>query len=523
MVGGEQKVFVKQGRNHLRWLLFVLYVALAISYMAWRTYVINWQVWYGPLAYLADLYGALTTGLFLWLTTEVWLPNPQPYIAGDYAVDVLIPTYNEPIEVLEPVILGALDIRGVRRVMVGDDTARDWLEQRCAELGVQYYPRQDNTHAKAGNMNNLLKHTSADLLICLDADHIPLPEFLEQTGGYFTDSKLAFVQTPQTFYNQDGFLFRHRRDRKKWSEQIMFYDCIQPAKNRWNSAFFVGTSAVLRREAVMSVGGFATGTATEDIHTSLKLHAMGWNSIFLPKPLAYGIESDTLQEFFKQRRRWAGGSLGLLFRSADSPLRAKGLSVAQRLNYVAATIAHLQGVQKLLYLLIPALTVITLQSPVHIDYAHYLVLLAAMTIVSISATIYNSRSTYHLLHTETFSLVSILPHVAGLWGIIRVQKKFAVSKKVISSYQRGQLRNWLWCLTFIAIAGVARAGTLYTDGNHSNLGISAGLLLGLQALLLGRFLLLLAHHETKPVTSLPNHPKESYKLTVAEYGASGGV
>ena len=85
----------------------------------------------------------------------------------------------------------------------------------------------------------------------------------------------------------------------------MFYDVIQPAKNRWNSAFFVGTSAVLRRSALDEIGGFATGTATEDIHTSLRLHARGWRSLYVPEPLAFGLEAESLREFHKQRVRWA--------------------------------------------------------------------------------------------------------------------------------------------------------------------------------------------------------------------------
>ncbi|MEJ0073419.1 MAG: glycosyltransferase family 2 protein [Candidatus Saccharibacteria bacterium] len=130
------------------------------------------------------------------------------------------------------------------------------------------------------------------------------------------------MQSPQTFYNTHVFLFRRRPHREAWSEQMMFYNCLQPAKNNWNAAFFVGTSAVLRRAAIDDVGGFATGTATEDIHTSLRLHARGWQSVFLPEPLAYGLEAENFKEFYKQRRRWAAGSLGLLFRSPDSPLRA---------------------------------------------------------------------------------------------------------------------------------------------------------------------------------------------------------
>src|SRR5205085_10152554 len=106
---------------------------------------------------------------------------------------------------------------------------------------------------------------------------------------YFEDPALAFVQSPQSFYNRDSFVFRTRRNSRRWSEQGIFYDVIQPGKNRYNAAFFVGTSAVIRRQALDSIGGFATETATEHVHTSVRMHARGWKSLLVSEPLAFGL------------------------------------------------------------------------------------------------------------------------------------------------------------------------------------------------------------------------------------------
>src|SRR5205823_5869328 len=117
--------------------------------------------------------------------------------------------------------------------------------------------------------------------------------------------------------------------------------------------------------------GFATGTATEDIHTSLRLHAAGWHSIFLPRPLAFGLEVDNLREYYRTRRRWAAGSLGLLFRSPDSPLRIRGLTATQRLSYLSSTLAHLQGIQRLCFFLVPVLALFSLRNPVAVSFAGF--------------------------------------------------------------------------------------------------------------------------------------------------------
>lgn len=369
-----------------RWLPALLYVYLiiALPYITWRATVINWAVWYGPLVYLAECYGVLTTILFLAITQKIYLPVHRP-VSRRSTVDVFITTYNESLTIIEPTLAAACRVRGITKMLLLDDGNRPEVKALAKRYNVEYYARTTNEHAKAGNLNNGLKYSQAEFILELDADHIPLPNFLERTLGYFDDPAVAFVQTPQTYYNHDSFLFRRTR-RRLWSEQCMFYDIIQIAKNRWNASFFVGTSAVLRRAALESVGGFATGTATEDIHTSLRLHANSWKSVFVPEALAFGLEATNLKEFYKQRRRWAAGSLGLLVRSPDSPLSTGGLSLAQRLNYLSATLAHLQGIQKLFFFLVPVFAILTLAGPVVINLAVYSLIFVAFVATSIGIT-----------------------------------------------------------------------------------------------------------------------------------------
>src|SRR4030042_3735194 len=123
----------------------------------------------------------------------------------------------------------------------------------------------------------------------------------------------------------------------------MFYESIQPGKNRFNAAFFCGSCAILRHSAVRSVGGVAVGTDTEDIHTSLRLHAQGWKSLFVKEYLAYGIAPEDFSEYHNQRVRWGAGSLGLMFRSVDSPLWSRGLTMSQRICYIDSVLAHFRG------------------------------------------------------------------------------------------------------------------------------------------------------------------------------------
>jgi cellulose synthase (UDP-forming) len=479
-----------------------------------------------PFAWLliaADAFGVLTTLLFLTITRRIDVPVPRPAPARMPSVDVLIPTINEPLEVVGPTIRGALAMSARRRVIVLDDGDRAELRALCEDLGAVWHARRSARHAKAGNLNAGLALSDAELLVTLDADHVPCPDLIMRLVGYFDDPHVGFVQTPQTYHNTETFLFRPRDgDPAGWSEQGMFYDVIQPAKNRANAAFYVGTSAMLRRSALDSVGGFATGTATEDIHTSLRLHAAGWRSVFHPEALALGLEAASLREFHRQRRRWAAGSLGLLLRSPDSPLRARGLTLAQRANYLSATLAHAQGVQRAVYLLVPALCVVTARSPAHIDP---LVLLAAYVpflALSLGLTWAFSRGTYHPLYTEAYGAAAMLTQIAALRGVLQVQRKFDVSRKRVARSEHTWVRTGLWVLVAGCVLVVAAGALRLILGGSGDpdliaLVTASALAASLNGALLLAFLLHLRRWEQSAPD--PVRPAPAHLVAVAEAGS----
>ncbi|MGI8557533.1 MAG: glycosyltransferase family 2 protein [Solirubrobacteraceae bacterium] len=465
-----------------------------VPYALWRCSVVNWDVWYGPVALLAEIYGWIMGALFVWMVREVHRPVHRPS-TRPRRVDALICTYQESLAILEPTVRAACRVRGIDNVLVLDDGNRAEVQALARSVGARYCPRTTNKHAKAGNLNNGLRHSDADFLLVLDADHVPREDFLERTLGYFDDSTLGFVQTPQVYHNRGTFLFR-RTGGRYWSEQGMFYDCIQVAKNRTNSAFFVGTSAVLRRRALDSIGGFATGTATEDIHTSLRLHGRGWGSIYLQEQLAFGLEAENLREFYRQRRRWAAGSLGLLFRSPDSPLWRRGLTRAQRASYLSSTMQHLQGVQRLIFFFVPVVCTVTLTAPVATPLSAFLPIFTTWLTLSILVTYLYARGTYHALHTEAYSLASASAHCAGLWGIFKVQKKFSVSLKSTRRRDRTWMKPALWTMFVIGALAIGRdVQVALQSPEHRLLAGSCLFVIAINLILLGSFLTNLSRYE----------------------------
>lgn len=126
---------------------------------------------------------------------------------------------------------------------------------------------------------------------------------------------------------------------------------IQNGTDTWNASFFCGSCAVIRRKPLDEIGGIAVETVTEDAHTSLRLHRLGYSSAYLRYPLAAGLATETLSAHIGQRIRWARGMIQIL--RIDNPLLGKGLQLSQRLCYLSSMMHFLSGVPRLIFLCAP--------------------------------------------------------------------------------------------------------------------------------------------------------------------------
>jgi cellulose synthase (UDP-forming) len=250
-------------------------------------------------------------------------------------IDVFIPTYSESLEILERSIHGCLYLDWPTEkinVWILDDGKRDWLHQYCDERGVGYISRGRNDHAKAGNINYALSQTKGKFIVVFDADFIPFRQFLWRTIGFFQDPTVGILQTPQKYLNQDYIQSNLHLHDVCPDEQNTFYASLMPARDGWNSAFWCGTSAVLRREALEKIGGVPTHSLTEDISTTMKILRHGYRTIFLNEILSHGLSPESMESLFSQRKRWCRGTIQL-FHSKDGPL-GPGLTFIQRLMYI---------------------------------------------------------------------------------------------------------------------------------------------------------------------------------------------
>lgn len=366
-----------------RLVALALGTAIVLRYVYWRTTgtlpPVNQLQNFIPgfLLYLAEMYSVFMLFVSLFVVAAP-LPPRQPRQQGPSdrfpTVDVFVPTYNEDAALLANTLAAALQMNypsdrlkvwllddgGTlqKRNSVDAGEARNAelrhreLKALCAELGAIYLTRERNEHAKAGNLNNGLKHSIGELVAVFDADHAPARDFLLETVGYFDeDPRLFLVQTPHFFLNPDPLERNLRTFEKMPSENEMFYGVIQRGLDKWNASFFCGSAAVLSRKALSETNGFSGLSITEDCETALELHSRGWNSIYVDKPLIAGLQPATFASFIGQRSRWAQGMMQIL-RFRFPPLK-RGLSLPQRLCYMSSTLFWLFPFPRAIFLIAP--------------------------------------------------------------------------------------------------------------------------------------------------------------------------
>ena len=381
------------------------------------------------LLYGAEIFGGVSLALYflqVWDTSEA--PEVEP-LEG-VTIDVLVPTYNEDVDLLRGTLKACRDLELPHNTYVLDDGKRDEVKALAKDLGVRYITRDNNLHAKAGNLNHALEQTDGEFVVIFDADHVPEPHFLSRTVGYFKEEKVAMVQTPHAFYNFDTFQGSFDGDKDKfWEEGQLFYNVIQSGKNALNSVIFAGSAAMFRRAALKDVGYIAVETITEDMHTGIRLSMAGWKTMYISERLIAGQAAADVSSFHTQRLRWAEGNLSILF--YDNPLTARGLNLKQRLSYFASIMHWGGGFARLGLYLTPILMLFSGVSPVT-EFTWHLGLILALYIGMIAVTIkVISNGFASFREIGLFGMANFWTQTKAAWRAMfgRGRQKFVVTSK----------------------------------------------------------------------------------------------
>ncbi|MGB3614966.1 MAG: UDP-forming cellulose synthase catalytic subunit [Elainellaceae cyanobacterium] len=380
VVALEQRQRQWRASEYLHLFLVWISVITTFRYLFYRvSYTLNFSTAlsgiFTILLFVAELYaiGTLLLSYFQTIRTRDRQHVSIAHVPEQElpSVDIYIPTYNEDVEIVRRTAIAALAVdypTSRRQVFVLDDgrkylKRRTMLKQMCDEVGCAMLTRPDNDHAKAGNINTALKRTPGHLVLILDCDHIPSKQILQRTVGFFLGNpKVSLVQTPHWFYNPDPFERNLLTQGHIPVGNELFYKLVQKGNDFWNATFFCGSAAIIRKDHLLEVGGIAVETVTEDCHTSLRLHKLGYETVYYDKIMVAGLAPDTFSSYVGQQIRWARGMAQIL--RLENPFLNWKLSLPQRLCYLSATSHFFYGFPRLMYAIAPVLYLLCGINPV---------------------------------------------------------------------------------------------------------------------------------------------------------------
>ena len=371
-------------RHYFRLFALLVGLSLTLRYLMWRglysletTDILSMVgMW---LLFLAEIYAGIThlisclVNIHPLARPDKTLDQTDPQTLP--SVDILVPTYNESEDIIEVTLRaakqmhypadklrvyllddgGTLQKRSQQNEMAAQEATQraEKLKLLCERVGANYLSRDKNERAKAGNVNHALHFTSGELIVILDADHVPTADFLNYTVPWMLSNPKTFlVQTPHFMANPDPVERNYFSAFTRMpSENDMFYGTIQRGLDFWNASFFCGSAAVLRRAHLNEVEGLSGQSVTEDAETAFDLHARGYESVYVNRPMVSGLAPETLDAFIQQRMRWAQGMTQILL--LKKPHNATGLSWFQRFGYLSSILFWLFPFARIIFLFMP--------------------------------------------------------------------------------------------------------------------------------------------------------------------------
>lgn len=464
-------VVLKQVLRHrplfLQSLLMMITLFVGLRYFFFRT--TETLVYTGPLAFLcvlclfgAELYALLIQILGMFVNALPMHRDIKPINLSNPdlpSVDVLIPTYSEPEQMVaitagacsqleyprEKLNIYILDDGGtLQRRNDPDPQKADSARQRhetlktlAGFLEINYRTRAKNEYAKAGNINQALygvtdgqPNPDSKLVVILDCDHVPTRDFLKNTVGEFMqDPNLFLLQTPHFFINPDPIERNLESQKTSPGNNEMFYCKVLPGLDFWDAAFFCGSAAVLRRKCLDESQGIAGDTITEDAETALFLHGRGYSSAYIGKPMVCGLSPETFDDFIIQRNRWAQGMVQILL--LKNPLFKGGLTLCQKICYLNTCAFWFFGLARFMFMTAPFLFLFLNLRVYHATLAQCLSYPIPYLFISMTLSNFMYGKVRHPFFSELYEMVMSFFNIPAVLSVIRSPKSpaFTVTPK----------------------------------------------------------------------------------------------
>lgn len=220
-------------------------------------------------------------------------------------VTVLIPAYNEAKKIgrcLDSIL--ALDYPNLKVIAVNDGSTDKTLEKmrKYEKMGVKVINKKNG--GKADSLNRALKHVKTELFMCMDADSYPTPECLKRMVGYMEDRDVAGV-SPALKVRETNTLMQ----KIQWVEYI-FSIFLRKLFSIFQCQYVLpGPGSIYRTKLIKELGGFDTGSITEDMEIAFRLQSKKYEIENSINAYVFTDAPETFRTLFNQRVRWYRGYL----------------------------------------------------------------------------------------------------------------------------------------------------------------------------------------------------------------------
>jgi cellulose synthase/poly-beta-1,6-N-acetylglucosamine synthase-like glycosyltransferase len=275
------------------------------------------------------------------LPTEPTMPAVSSTAPRAPVLSVHVPICAEPPELVERTLraLHALPYDGLEVIVVDNNTedATLWLpvEQLCRELGpmFRFFHLSRWPGYKAGALNFALAQTSEDtsVIAVIDSDYEVEAGFIDGLIGHFANADIAFAQAPQNYRQWEDRYFT----RMCYWEYWQFFAVSMRLRQHRNAILMHGTMVMIRKSALLQVGGWSEWCLTEDSELGLRLLAAGYRGVYCDRTLGRGLVPFSSRDYKRQRERWVTGGMQTLVRHWRLFLPWRdSLTLAQKLHYL---------------------------------------------------------------------------------------------------------------------------------------------------------------------------------------------
>ena len=225
-------------------------------------------------------------------------------------VSILIPAYNEE-KTIKKCISSVLNLdypKEKLEVIVINDGSTDRTREIAESFGNKIKLINQKNQGKARAINNGLKISTGEFFACLDADSYVDKNSLKKILKHF-DKDTAAVTPLMEVHNPKNIL------QKTQAIEYMIYIFIKKCMAKINSIFVTpGPFTVYRKKIIESIGGFDEKSIVEDQEIAYRLQKHHFKIEQSDDGKVYTEAPINLKEFYRQRNRWARGTIQTIYK-----------------------------------------------------------------------------------------------------------------------------------------------------------------------------------------------------------------